>query len=310
MLSRISESKVIFCDNFNIFPMKSRILLLLLVSFTLITFFSCKSDDEEDQPVNIKVRLTKEIINETDYGVDTYLYLYDEQNRLRKVAAGGYDEFTYNSDGTLLKLQNISGSWTESWNYYYKNGKIDYVVFKQVNNPLSYTDTTYYFYNSSGSINKSVKNAYDGGAITSFIIDYTYNNNNKLENRYENRYLNGQFIEYDSSAYTWSSAGNLTKIIKNRWSEYLINYTARYDYEYDTKNNYMKSVDFPDEILLIESLNPDEDISVNNCLLETRTYKDGSSSSSVYNYTEYNEQGYPLKMIADWGNLELEYEAY
>jgi len=290
--------------------MKTRKFSFFTVLLLSVFIASCDSGNgDDDPPANQNIRLTKEIVNETDYGTSTYLYLYDTQNRLRKIASEWTDEFFYNADGTLASVVYSGSSSTQTENYFYKNGKIDFIERIGFNKNTN-TDTIFFFYGSNGKPQRTESSFYSEGFVRKTIVEYSLDNNNRLLSRFEKSLNNNEVIIYDSTFYTWSAAGNLNRVDIRMWSEGLVNYVNKIEFEYDNKLNFFKTINYPAEYLLVKSLRPDEEFSLNNYVVQTRTNITGSSNTYIHNISSYNEQGYPLMINADWGTWELEYETY
>ncbi|KAF0194908.1 MAG: hypothetical protein FD166_3148 [Bacteroidetes bacterium] len=290
--------------------MKTRKFSFFTVLLLSVCVAACDSGNgEDDPPANQNIRLTKEIVNETDYGTSTYLYLYDTQNRLRKIASEWTDEFFYNTDGTLSHVTYSGSSSTQTENYFYKNGKIDFIERIGFNKNTNH-DTIYFFYGSNGRLDRTESSYYSDGIVRKNIVEYTFDNNNRLLSRFERSLYDNELIRYDSTYYSWSTSGNLNRVDIRQWSEGLVNYVNKIEYEYDNKLNFYKTISYPAEYLLVKSLRPDEEFSLNNYVVQTRTNITGSSNTYIHNISSYNEQGYPLMINADWGTWELEYETY
>jgi hypothetical protein len=144
-------------------------------------------------------------------------------------------------------------------------------------------------------------------------VDYTLGNDGKITKKI------GSLKQYDGENNLWdysidtiyfeySSNNNLTS--ENRYkTDMLTNERtwSKYEYKYDSKLNYWLTKHFPQEYLFIELLWPDRDYSTNNITLTTYNSSSGTYDANIRNITNYNTNGYPLIITANWGSIELEY---
>jgi len=290
--------------------MKSNQIPMMAFFALVIVVTSCSSkDDTEDPTTNKKVRLKTEILSDTQYGTSTYLYLYDDQGRLRKIASDDSEEFFYNTDGTLNKVTYGESSSTESEIYHYKNAKIDYI--ERIGfNKNSNADTLFFTYKANGKLEYTKISYYFDGIVSETRTDFSFDNSDRLLTRFELNYTDNIVTRYDSTFLQWDNNGNLTEISKRQWFEGLVNSTAKIEYEYDNKLNFYNTANYPSEFLFYKSLTPGEEYSTNNYIVETETYTSGDTHTTIHNISSYSDLGYPTMINADWGTWELQYEEY
>lgn len=282
-------------------------------------FISCSKDNNnEPGPSNVETYLSKETIKESYNGTlytDVSMYFYDNSRLLTKIVresshskSSSEVDFIYNTDGTLNKTVS-SNDYVES--FYYENNKIQKVIYSS----SDVSDTLFLFYNNNGKIQRTIHNidhSIFSGKLSE-TVDYTLDNNGKVNKRIESRKnYDGEnnLWEYyiDTTNFEYSSNGNLTSSISNK-TDMLTNERTwvKYEYEYDSKLNYWSTKHFPKEYLFIESLYPDRDYSTNNITLTTFTSSTGGFEANIRNITNYNSNGYPIFITANWGSIELEY---
>jgi len=292
-----------------------------ILAICCYTFFiSCSKENSNDpnNPSNVETYLTKETIKEMYHGTlytDVSMYFYDNLKRLLKVVresshskSSSEVDFIYNTDGTLNKTVS-SSDYIES--FFYENNKIQKVIYSSSDG----SDTLYLFYNNDGKIQRTIHNI-DHNIFSGKLfetVDYTLDNNGKVNKRIKSRKnYNGEnnLWEYyiDTTNFKYSSNGNLTSSIRNK-TDMLTNERTwdKYEYEYDSKLNYWFTKHSPKEYLFIESLYPDRDYSTNNITLTTFTSSSGGFEANIRNITNYNSNGYPIVITANWGSIELEY---
>lgn len=279
-----------------------------IIFLSLVTLFvSCSKEDTSNPivPTTDNIYLSKEIVSEDDYSWNIN-YFYDNLNRPLKIVYSGEfnftTEFSYNSDGTLLKI--IGNNFTEE--YHYKNQKLEFII----NQGPQSTDTTFFNYNISGVLISSAQKGQRGLlSDLQVLVKYSFDSKGYLLSRAENNIDIGNETLYDSTFYTWNTNGNLTGLteVNNIWGG---RQKTIYSYEYDSKTYYRKAIHYPKEFLFIMGLSPDLDencICANNCILEIETNSIGEQSTTVFNIPNYSTSNYPLKIVGEHSTVQIEY---
>jgi hypothetical protein len=272
------------------FAMKKLLFVLISLLSGLAGFWSCKKSS--DSPAEIsRLLLTKTVTTTTDSLVEPWLYKYDDQNRLIKdSSAVRVLEFLYNNNGTCSKVIN-GNNYDE---FHYQDGQLDFIVSANNNGSGIHYDTTYYEFGSNGLVSRMTGK---------YSVDtYTYNSNNRVVKDIW-VYNSAGYSSLDTTRYEWSATGNLLKkTISSSFMDFV-----EMTYTYDDKSNYFKTVTFPKEYLLQDISRDLFHSAANNLIL--RTTKSGNGTyTDVFNITEYNSFGYPVKMNTSAGSVELFYK--
>lgn len=260
--------------------MKKYPFLLALLALCL-SLYSCKKDKDDAVPDPSDVFLTKLIFNATDDNPQIWLMTYDDQKRLTRISEDEYySVFSYNSDGTLFRIQKGTDYYDE---YHYQGGVLQYSCTYDVAIPAMSYDTTFYEFDGNGLLTRKT-NPHQ-------VESFTY---------YSNELLKMHVIKYDQSADTtlfeWSAQGNL---LKETWIS--TQFTLVTFYAYDNKPNYFSALHFPREYAITTDQILAYQLSVNNCVQINRQDYD----------IQYNSWGFPSK-ISDIGVnvMEFYYEKY
>lgn len=280
--------------------------VIYLCSALILTSCSKKNEDSPINPSSDNIYLSKEIVSEDSYSWNI-TYLYDNLNRpLKIVYSGDFDgttEFTYNADGTLLKVIG----WNSTDEYRYKNQKLEFII-SQGSQSI---DTAFFNYDNNGvlvsSEQKGRRGSFHGHPV---IVKYSFDSNGYLLSRFENNTDSGGESYYDSTFYSWNANGNLTGLVEAT-NIFFGNIQKSNDtYEYDSKTYYRRAIHYPKEFLFIMGLSPDTDencICTNNCIIEKTTNANGEQSTTVFNISAYSTSNYPLMIISEHSTVELEY---
>lgn len=279
--------------------------IIFLCSVTI--FISCSKDDSSDPIVltTDNIYLSKEIVSEDNYSWNIN-YFYDNLNRpLKIIYSGAFNsttEFSYNTDGTLLKL--IGKNFTEE--YRYKNQKLEFIITQGSQS----TDTSFFNYNNSGVLISSEQKGQRGSlSDLPVLVKYSFDSKGYLLSRAENNIETGNETLYDSTFYTWNANGNLTGLteVNNIWGS---RQKTIYTFEYDNKIYYRKAIHYPKELIFIMGLSPDTDencICTNNCIIEKETNSIGEQSTTAFSIPDYSTSNFPLKIVGEHSTVELEY---
>jgi hypothetical protein len=290
-------------------------MILLAITIAAVAASCSKSDDSPKSPEPGNVYLTKDVLTETGHGVTTTLYLYDPGKRLSTIGnADGKEEYSYNADNRLYKITYTGDENSDFDRFEYRDGKLDFIV---SGGSGSVNDTLFFYYNSQGQIIKTKERSNNTSTGNYTVAEFTYYANGYLHSRSEKTYtISGKTkpnsIYYtDSINYTWSTGGNLIREnrLTDRWNPgTATEYETTYDY--DSKTNFIKAAHLPAELLLVLSLDPDAELSANNCILRAnKNITTNITETHVFNIT-YNDQGYPITILFLEGSRELTYEAY
>jgi hypothetical protein len=267
---------------------KSTTKNFLILAMSTLVLFSCSKDDDStstnpndpgnpNNPANQKCRVTNA---SEDGGDEESIYEYDSQRRLTKVI-------------------------------YKENGQLE-----------SYFET--FEYNNEGYISKSVE--WDGSTMDGYDL-YTYNGDGRLTKR-ESFYDNGSGI-VKQSINTYEYDGNKRLIRKNRYNAsaptviesyelytYPSGNTARQTSYYDNDSDGTPDLDSTTDYTFDDKNSPqlllgvaydDEYVSEHNTLTEVYTRAGGTGTPDTYTFSyEYNAQGFPTKMTADYGGTSPE----
>ncbi|MFA5971700.1 MAG: hypothetical protein WC780_05050 [Lentimicrobiaceae bacterium] len=301
-------------------------IVALTVSFVTNSCSKDTNSNDPDDPTNVETYLTKEIIKKSSGTLYTMnsMYFYDNSKRLKKIVVeeitysnskSSYEvDFIYNTDGTLDKTISSDGYVSI---FRYINNKLSKVIETGTDWNDTYNDTLYLYYDNSGQILKTTEFSYwsfSSGSVNKReeADEYELNSNGRITQikKTFKKYGNGELDIHNMEIiiYEYSSNGNLissnsvkTDILTNEES------WIKYQYEYDAKLNYWPTKHFPKEYLFIEMLYPDDVYSSNNTTLSTYTSSSGDYEANIRNITNYNSNGYPITITANWGSIELEY---
>ncbi|RPD96184.1 hypothetical protein EGM88_10475 [Aureibaculum marinum] len=179
--------------------------------------------------------------------------------------------YSYNENGYLIKAVEQSGNDILVSNLNYIDNKISSIV---------YTGNQRIDFIYENNIISSYTSNLDGDNL---VYKFTYNDNNQIINKLafnEGKLSNERKFKYYSN-------GNLAQEI----FEYNDGYTFQEDFEYDNKKN-PHYLSYPLGLITIEP------ISENNVIKKTRvsSYPTNNKSIITFEY-EYNDKGYPIKMI-------------
>lgn len=293
--------------------MKTKKYLPFLILPSLIVLFSCNKKDNEVNPTVVHTDnfLKTETYFEVGHGIEKYDYSYDNEGRLRKTYENdmAYAEYIYNDNGTLKEIHDLDNSSLGS--YFYEQNRLS----KIINKKTPYNDTTYFTYNNAGLVIQSLNirnESYSNELSTiSEFAYYFYNNDNTLKSKailsqYSGSDGYGQSTSYDSIFYIWNVTGNLAKEVHHyRYFGSETPNIRTIEYTYDNKTNYFWTIHYPSEVLFIISLSPDEWAMKNN--LTSKKESDEWGTNEKYYSLDYNEIDLPIRIDADWGNIQLEY---
>ena len=275
------------------------ILIYVIVCSMILLNYSCKKESE-----TTKFRLLNVTKNTWEGSNIVAVYNYDELNRLRDIkhleADMNFIEiFNYSADGRLLTYENDYNRYSKK-TFYYSGDKLDYLVVSYTNNDhVKRNDTIVFSYDQAGNISQQVHRN------KQIYSQYFYTCDEK-----------GRIITMmygamgDSTWYTWSTEGNLTKKkVKSRDIE-----TGAYNtyvslYEYDSGINFMNSIPYPAAFRFITSLWPSTMESRNNCI-SGPLYNTWWLRSGPYEYSYYNSAGYPDKIKSGETIWDLVYGEY
>jgi len=251
--------------------------------FCLLTATGCKKDDHSliPEPNENQCLITKI----TYSGVDSIVYQYDSQKRLKKAEYAGnglheeqyFKEYTYDTKERIVKetFKSTDGVIYAYFEYAYAaNNLISNIGFYSINEP-----------------DESFTHQYNK------IVEYT---DNKLVSKVATYQPDNMEKPFRFDVYSYDASGNVVQIKEyaNTISGEINDVTS--DYTYDNKKN---------PYLYATYLGIGADVfSKNNVLTEKITYH---LSGLTKNYTStylYNEQGYPVKQTLITGTHTAEIE--
>ncbi len=255
-----------------------------ILSILLLTFLvSCSKDDNTAAPENPALNVYR--IKQAIFATTTMDYEYSAQNKVSKIAntGGGFEKFTYNSQGSILTYENsgyVNINQNSITNYVYDASgvKIEEITIRGNGNKYKFVYTNSNglpiesrYYNWNTTTNLWVEST--GNRVT-----YIYNSNNKVIRTQADNYY---------SLYTYDSRGNTTEYkqyTKKTDGTYFL--SSQVNYTFDDK----KAIDY----------GPFTSTNNKNNIVDflSKTYLENGSlsnqSSGTYLY-EYNEPGYVTK---------------
>ena len=197
--------------------------------------------------------------------------------------------YIYNSNKQLDTVKGILNSFQfNTFSYDAQNRMVENVTFTTYNNVLNKVKIDSFDYNTKGQIVKLRSYYKDNGANFSLNYSYTfqYDNQNQLEKSIYTFNSGNTYIQI----YEWEN-GNITKISHYDGKGSL---TTEWFYKYDNEKNYYDKLPFDGYHILtrnniIEAFAKDY---VGNL--------DLIANPAIYQYC-YNEQGFPIKIKANYG---------
>lgn len=256
-------------------------LLLLFGTFTFL-LISCSSDDNTPSEENAVLPKTiSYLYPNASLGTNSTSTLkFDGQKIINSIDSDSKTIFTYNGDLiTKQQLFNIDAKGNETptkvVEYSYENGKlktrIHKILFSKEYPNGEYIIKTVYTHNTNGQIS---------------YINYSINTKTELE------------IQTSVGILTYKD-GNLVKEEQTFKAV-----TTTLVFEYDTKNNPLKSI-----LGFNLLLNEISYFGKNNILKTIVTSSENTKVSTYLTDYTYNENGYPLKHTSfDGGGKSVEYE--
>lgn len=260
-----------------------KILKNILSILLLLFIVSCSKDDNTPAPENTALNVYR--IKQAIFASTTTDYEYNAQNKVSKIAytGGGFEKFTYNSQGSILTYENsgyVNISQNSITNYVYDASgiKIEEITIRGNGNKYKFVYTNNNglpiesrYYNWNTTTNLWVEST--GNRVT-----YIYNSNNKVTRTQADSYY---------ALYAYDSRGNTTEskqYTKKTDGTYFL--SSQINYTFDDK----KAIDY----------GPFTSTNNKNNIVDylSKTYLENESlsnqSSESYSY-EYNQAGYVTK---------------
>ncbi|MGA9636930.1 hypothetical protein [Flavobacterium sp.] len=267
--------------------------IIALLSFIVLTFTSCTSNDETSQNHDTSI-LPKTIIYSEGANSDTTTLSYNG-NKIQEIThASGYKSIYTYTDDLITNVTSYKGPTIDNTHdYTYENGKLtsDLNVNYSQNTTQTYKLKSVFTHNNDGT-----------------ILEERYNVDSKTGAETKNG---------NSEMYTFTN-GNLTKQISTSTSTYFdgiksttTTYTYTYIFEYDDKNNPSINILGLNKIEFFDNASKNN---INKIIITERTTNGVVTSSEptvIYYTTSYNDTNFLTESNhtdSDGNNNTIEYK--
>ncbi len=210
--------------------MKTLKISLLFLFTASVFFYGCKKDKDDD-PAQQTCRVTKvNYFESTGAPLDSAAYTYtgdkvskvqlSEQNYTLEYngnnvvkrnifsSAGAtpdaYDQVTYNSDGTINKIESferVSSNYVLGYraNFTYSGGKLTKAAFSDINNNTATVYEDYVYTYTGNNITSSLYTDYTGSAPSTQTLTYTFDTNTNYFKKQNSQFLliDAFFADFD-----------------------------------------------------------------------------------------------------------------